>query len=87
MYKDLVKLSKNLFKLDFKKQAQEILILEGVDPEEIASALGLAPMPEEACPHSNLEIEESNDDLQELMEKLFGEPEKDDDKDEKKDDD
>jgi hypothetical protein len=80
MYTKLVSLSRNLYSLNFKKEAQEILILEGVDPAEIASALGLSPMPDEPtldiCEHSHGEEmpEEAEDasDFAELMEKLFG---------------
>ena len=74
MYTNLIKLSKNLYALDFKKEAQEILILEGVDPAEIASALGLDAMPEEegcGCPETPKEMENAPD-FEELMEMLFG---------------
>lgn len=89
MYTKLVSLSKNLYGLNFKKEAQEILILEGVDPAEIASALGLSPMPEQLCEHHQDEKMQNDtdgeSDFAELMEKLFGGPdlkEKNDDEDE-----
>lgn len=76
MYARLIKLSKQLNSLDLKKEAQEVLILEGVNPEEIMSLLGL-PLMEEgmACEHKEEpeEKKDSEEDFAELMEKLFGE--------------
>ena len=76
MYEKLAKLSKKLYSLDLKKEAQEILILEGVDPAEILSALGLPEMTEGHDSPCNLPNEEGEPvdapDFEELMEKLFG---------------
>lgn len=83
MNKDILKLSKNLFKLKLKKEAQEILILEGISPEF------LLPMLNDPCSNKDLSDKSKKEvsDLEEILDELFEDKESKEDKSSKEDSD